>query len=659
MEIDICPELSQNFIDYAYEVNLSRAFPNAFDGLKLVQRCSLWEMYRSGYTSKKPHVKAAKVSGSVIAFWHPHSSSAVYEAFGRMSQNWVENIVETDWHGNNGNISIGQELGAERYCEVRLSKMSEDGFFKGIEKKNVPFELNFSEDMEMPSVLPAIFPRLLVNGAMGIGVSIATTILPHNLKEISDGIIKYIKTEEIDISSFAPDFPTGGIIVNKDDLESIYTTGKGKVILRSKAEIKDNKIIITELPYQVYVEPIKDKIIELIEKGKLSGIADVLNKTSKNGLLVEIEIERGYNPEEVLEQLYELTDLQKTFNANQMALVGKTPKLLSLKEYFQIYLDFNLECLQRESQYDLIKAKDRKEIVEGLVKALEDIDNIISLIKTSDSTSKAKENLISKYEFTERQAQAIVDMKLGRLAKLEAVELNKELQSLIETINSINNFLSSPEAKKQKVISNLEEFTNKYGTPRKTQLIQLDLTPKKKEKVIVEEDINIALTTKNGLVRRPNSKKISTTKEVIPIKTTENLYLFSSKGYVYKILANEITSNEISIYELFSLEDGEEILSINKIYPGQFVLGVTRNGKVKKTASEEYLDLKKKKTIAMKLKEEDELVIMQVMSPGDSFEINTNNGVFKIQEQSYLPKGRVTIGINLSNKKDFVVEGRK
>ena len=655
MGIDICPEMSQNFIDYAYEVNLSRAFPDSRDGLKPVQRCALWEMYNSGYTSKKPHVKAAKVSGATIAFWHPHSSTAVYEAFGRMSQDWVENIVETDWHGNNGNISIGQELGAERYCEVRLSKMSEDGFFKGLEKKNVPFELNFSEDMEMPSVFPAIFPRLLVNGAMGIGVSIATIILPHNLKEVSDAIINYIRTGEVNTSSFYPDFPTAGVIVNKDELESIYTTGKGKVVLRSKTEIKDNKIIVTELPYQIYVEPVKEKIIELVDKGKLSGIIDVVNKTSKNGLLVEIEIERGYNPEEVLEQLYEMTDLQKTFNANQMALVGKTPTLLNLEEYFKIYLQHNLECLQREAQYDLNKAKNRQEIVEGLLKALENINNIIVSIKESESQSKAKESLVEKYDFTERQAQAIVDMKLGRLSRLEAIELNKELEGLIETINSINNFLSSPEAQKEKVISNLEGFTNKYGTPRKTQLTQIDLTPKKKEKIIVEEDINIALTNKNGLVRKSNAKKTSTIKDIVNIKTTENLYLFSSHGNIYKILANEITSNEINIYELLSLEDGEEIISISKIKEGQFVIGITREGRIKKSNSEEYLDLKKKKAIAMKLKEEDSIAVMRVVNPGEKFNINTNNGEMEIDEMAHLSKGRVTIGTKLSNKKDFIV----
>lgn len=655
--MDLCQELKDNFMGYAYEVNTNRSFPDSRDGLKFSQRCALWDMYYNGLSSKKPHVKCAKVSGSIISLWLAHSDVSAYETFGRMSQDYINNIPLVSFHGSNGNCSIGPVLAHQRYSECRLSEAAEDGMLKGINKENIPMMLNYSEDHEMPTVLPAILPNLLVNGSMGIGVSIATNVLPHNLIEISNGIINYIKTGKVDTKNFFPDFPSGGIIINKNEVEPIYTTGKGKVILRSKTEIKGNKILITELPYQVYVEPIKEKIIELVDKGKFSGIVDVLNKTSKDGLLVEIEVERGFDPEEVLEKLFELTDLQKTFNANQMALVGRTPVLLTLEQYFNIYLNHNIECLREESMYDLNKAKDRQEIVEGLVKALESIDKIITLIKSSESTQKAKENLISTYSFTDRQAQSIVDMKLGKLAKLEAIELNKELEKLIETIESINNFLNSYEAQKEKVISNLEEFTKKYGTPRKTQLIQLDQTkPKKKEKIIVEENIYVALTNKNELVRRANGNKVAAIQSITQLKTTEYLYLFSSLGNVFRILGNEVPSNPKSVYDLLPLVDGEEVITISPIQEDQSVITVTRDGRIKKSFAQEYLSLKKKKAISIKLNEEDRVVGVAVLDIGQEFKIITNERVMKTSESAHLPKGRSTLGNKISGK-DIIVKG--
>lgn len=649
--------LKDNFIDYTYEYNAQRSFPDSRDGCKPVQRAILWEMYRSGYSSKKPHVKCAKIIGSVIGLWSPHGDVATYEALARMSQPFVNNIPEIDFHGANGNTALGQAAASQRYTEGRLSSAMEDGMFKGLNKRNVPFELNFSEDMEMPSVLPAIFPRLIVNGSQGIGSTVSQYWIPSNLQEVSSTMIKYFNTGEMDYSLCLFDFPTKGIIVNKDDLENIHKTGKGKVILRAKTEIKGNKILVYELPYQVYIEPVKDQIIDLVEKGKLSGIIDIINKTDKKGMLVEIEVERGFNPEDVLESLFIQTDLQKSYHANQMALVGKTPTLLTLKDYFDIYLKHNLECLQREAHYDLKKAEDRKEIVEGLVKAFEMIDDVINLIRTSKTDSKAEEDLIQNYNFTKRQAEAVIDMKLRKLAKLEGEKLYKELEELIATIKNINDFLSSPEMQKAKVISNLEEFTKKYGTPRKTQLMQLDLTPKKKEKVIVEETINVALTTKEELCRKPNGKKTSTIKDIVTLKTTEYLYLFSSSGYVYRILANDIPSNVLSIHEFLSLADGEEIISMSTIKTDQCVLGITRDGRVKKTIADEYINVSRKKTIAIKLKEEDQLVIMRSVSSGDILKINTNYGIIEINENAYMPKGKNTIGVNLNGKKDLIVKG--
>ena len=430
--IEICQELHQNAIDFAYEANSQRAFADARDGLKPGQRACLWEMYIKGYSSSKPHVKSAKIDGGVAATWWPHGTTAIYETFARMSQSWINNIPEVDWHGANGNQIIGSSPAADRYTEARLSTAAEEGMLYGLKKNNVPMILNFSEDEEWPEVLPAIFPRLLINGCQGIGYTVANVWLPHCLKEIVDIINNYIQSGEINYENIYPDFPSGGVIINKNDLANIYKTGKGTVILRGRAEIDNNSIFITELPYQTYVEPLLDEIKELILKEEITGIKDIYNKSDKKRLLVEIECDG--NPRIVLNQLYKLTSLQKSFSANQYALVSKTPKLLNLKQYLDIYINHNLECIQKEYEFDLKKAQARQEIVEGLVKALEDIDNIIELIKKSDNSINAKNALIEKYQFTENQAKAILDMKLSRLAKLEKVELNEELKGLTSNI---------------------------------------------------------------------------------------------------------------------------------------------------------------------------------------------------------------------------------
>ena len=350
--IDICEELHKNFIDFAYEANSQRAFADARDGLKPGQRACLWEFYSKGYLSNKPHVKSAKISGGVIANWWPHGDVAIYDTFARMSQPWINNLPEVDWHGANGNIVIGNAPASARYTEARLSKVAEEGMFAGIKKNNVPMILNFSEDEEWPEVLPSIMPRLLINGCQGIGVTIANVWLPNNLKEITQTIKKYIDTKELDTKIVYPDFPSGGIIINKNDLHLINETGKGKVIVRAKTEIKDNLILITELPYQVFVEPLLEDIKKLIEKEEITGIKDIYNKTDRKRLLIEIECKEA--PAQVLKKLFTKTDLQKSFNANQYALVGKTPKLLTLKEYIDIYIEHNTSCIKKEFLFLMI-----------------------------------------------------------------------------------------------------------------------------------------------------------------------------------------------------------------------------------------------------------------------------------------------------------------
>ena len=676
--ININQELSQNFLDFSYEANSQRAFADARDGLKPGQRACLWEMYSKGYSSTKPHVKSAKISGGVISSWWPHGNVAIYDTFARMSQSWINNIPEVDWHGANGSIQISGEAAADRYTEARLSKSTEDGLFVGIKKNNVPMILNFSEDEEWPEVLPAIFPRLLINGCQGIGYTVANVWLPHCLKEIVDIINNYIQSGEINYENIYPDFPSGGVIINKNDLANIYKTGKGTVILRGRAEIDNNSIFITELPYQTYVEPLLDEIKELILKEEITGIKDIYNKSDKKRLLVEIECDG--NPRVVLNQLYKLTSLQKSFSANQYALVSKTPKLLNLKQYLDIYINHNLECIQKEYEFDLKKAQARQEIVEGLVKALEDIDNIIELIKKSDNSINAKNALIEKYQFTENQAKAILDMKLSRLAKLEKVELNEELKGLTSNIESYFQIIQNVNKRKEIFLDRLLTFANKHGSNRKTALTQIEKKPEEKEIEFVEPEKCAVVLTESGLIKRipsssfrtqhRNGKGIKTqddiTSMIIRTNTIDSLMIFSDKGKMYRLLVNDIpvgtnVSKGQSVKSLIEMEVNENPSVIYSIYrdtDAKYVLFTTKNGVVKKTSIDEYINTKKKSGIsAITLREDDELISVNLIKDEDLILITEKGMAIKFSSTEIGASSRTTIGVKgiTLNKEDYVV----
>lgn len=678
--IDICKELHQNFIDFAYEANSQRAFPDARDGLKPGQRACLWEMFTKGYLSNKPHVKSAKISGGVIASWWPHGDTAIYETFARMSQNWINNIPEVDWHGANGNIVIGNAPASSRYTEAKLAKATEEGMFCGIKKNNVPMILNFSEDEEWPEVLPAIMPRLLINGSQGIGVTIANVWLPMNLIEISNSIKDYIKTGVINNNSVYPDFPSGGIIINKDDLHLINETGKGKVVLRAKTEIKNNSIFITELPYQVFVEPLLDEIKKLVSDGELEEIKEIYNKTDKKKLLIEIECKS--NPEGVLKKLFNSTNLQKNYNANQFALVGKTPSLLNLKRYYDIYISHNTECISKEYIYDLKKAEARNEIVNGLLKALEDIDNIIKLIKASKSAINAKENLINKYKFSEAQAKAIVDMKLGKIANLEKIELENEKKELEKTIENCKDILSNNDKILNILIERLESFTKKYGSKRKTELTQINISKEDKEIInVVPEDVVVMVTQSGEIKRIPkksfraqrrNGKGIKSINDIIltsiSTNTIDNVLIFTNSGKMYKILVDNIpvgtnVSKGESIYNLINIPTEEKIIaatSMNRDIDKKYAVFITKQGLFKKTLLEEYKNIKKATGIqAIKLKDNDSIAKVFFMNE-ENFMIFTKDGIaIKFDTKDIKPIGRVTSGVKAIklNDNDYVISG--
>ena len=680
MSIDICKELHQNAIDFAYEANSQRAFADARDGLKPGQRACLWEMYSKGYTSNKPHVKSAKIDGGVAASWWPHGTTAIYETFARMSQPWINNIPEVDWHGANGNQIIGSVPAADRYTEARLSKAIEEGMLYGLKKNNVPMILNFSEDEEWPEVLPSIIPRLLINGCQGIGYTVANTWVPHNLKELVGTIKTYLSTNEIDYNSIYPDFPSGGIIINKEELPTIYTTGKGKVVLRGKVDIVDNSTIhITELPYQVYVEPLLDEIKDLIMKDELTGIDEIFNKCDKKRLLIEIKC--SGSPKVLLNELYKKTSLQKSYNPNQYALVSKTPKLLNIKQYFDIYIDHNLECIQREYSYDLEKAKARLEIVEGLVKALEDIDNIIALIKNSESSAVAKTELIKVYAFTENQAKAILDMRLSKLAHLEKVELNTEREELISNIDVFNDIISFKEKRVKVFVDRLEAFCQKYGKDRRTEVTQIATSTKEEKEIeFVEPEKCVVVLTESSLIKRVpitsfrnqkrNGKGIKTqddiTQAVIRTNTIDSLMIFTDKGKMYRLLVNDIpvgtnSSKGQAIKGLVEMEMDENPTVIYSIYrdtDAKYVLFTTKKGMVKKTALDEYIKTKKKSGItAIALKDDDTIVSVNLIKD-EPIIIATSNGMtIKFNSMEVGATSRNTSGvkgINLNDEDEVV-----
>ena len=671
--IDVIQEVQQNFLDGSYDTNANRAFPNVKDGLKPGQRACLWEMYVKKYNSSKPHVKSAKIDGGVAALWWPHGTTAIYETFARMSQPFTNNIPEVDFHGANGNIILGGDaIAADRYTEARLSKVVEEGMLQGINKKNVPMILNFSEDEEWPQVLPAIFPRLLVNGAQGIGVGIANFWICHNFTETANLILKYLKDNILEEDTYYPDFPTGGTIINKDELPIINKTGRGKVIVEANYRINGREIDFYEMPYQVYIEPVIEKIKECIDKEELFGIAGVFNKSDKKKISLVVECTKDVDPESVVNQLFALTPLRSQYNANQNGIISKTPVLLNLKQVVDVYVEHNLECIKKEHEFDFEKASTRIEILEGLSKALEDIENIIALIKSSPSANDAKIKLIEKYQFSEAQAKAILDMKLARLANLEKIEVENELQEKKEFALKCKQIIGSQDEQKNILMRRLQDLVNKYGDTRRSQVIQKTVikTSKAKEaKVIIPEDVVITIN-KDGYLQSIPLKSYKTAKAGVinsfKTQTTDMILLFSNKAKVYRISVGDIAQcgardKGVAAGSILKLEPGEKILNvfsmnINETHP--YIVGFTKGGLVKKSEKSIYIGSTRNLTglKASGLNDDDEFISIYE-SNGDYAIVGTNNGmVIRFEMDKVNPVGKTAKGVKsiALGEKDFV-----
>jgi DNA gyrase subunit A len=666
MGIDINQEIHDNFIDYAYEVNSQRAFPSAIDGLKPGQRACLWEFYTKGYSSNKPHVKSAKAAGGIIGSWWPHGDVAIYETFARMSQPWINNIPEINWHGANGSVKGGPEPASSRYTEARLSTAAEDGFFTNIKKDVVNMIPNFSEDDEWPEVLPAIFPRLFVNGSQGIGYTIANSWLPGNLGEFYTKVKEYCKNGIITYDNIYPDFPSGGIIINKDELKEIYLTGKGKAIVRAKTEIDGNSILITELPYQVYVEPLINSIKDLVNKEEITGIKDIYNKCDKNNLLIEIECDGS--PKVILNKLFNMTELQKAYSANQYAMITKVPELLNLEKYIQVYVENNIQWIVNEYTFDLNKAEARLEIVNGLLKALTEIDKIIATIKQSESEAKAEQALIA-LGYTDAQAKAITDMRLGKLAHLEGVALEKEAEELNDTKAKCATIIESSDAQTKEFLNRLGAFVKKYGYARHTQVIQIEQTSdEEKEVVDVEPEQCMVVLSESGYIKRipitsfraqrKNGVGIKTQDDVtlatIRTNTIDKLLVFTNKGMLYRLLVNDIpvgnnSAKGTSIKALIDMDANENVETIYSVYrntDAQFVVFVTKNGLVKKTPLAEYVGTRKKNGLsALKLKDDDTLVNVTILKDEDILIASSGGKIIRLKTADIGVASRTSMGI--------------
>lgn len=671
-EIDIIEEVQQNFIDSSYDTNTNRAFPNIKDGLKPGQRACLWEMYTKKYTSKKPHVKSAKISGGVAALWWPHGTTAIYETFARMSQPFINNIPEIDFHGSNGNVILGGDaIAADRYTEARLAPIVEEGMLYGIDKDVVPMIKNFSEDEYWPTVLPAVFPRLLVNGAQGIGVSLSNTWLPHNFTETADLLLKYIETGELDCDNYYPDFPTGGMIINQSDLGQINKTGKGKVIVESKYRIEGQEITFYELPYQVYIEPVIDEIKQAITDEKISGITDIYNKSDKKQ--ISLVITCSGDPAAVVAQLFANTNLRKQFNANQNGIISKTPIMINLQKYADTYIQHNTECIKHEYEYDLAAAQKRIHILEGLAKALEDIDNVIALIKKSNNKTEAGKNLRDTYNLSVEQSDAILKMTLSKLAHMEQIDIANELQEKKELALQCQSVIESEIKQKELLCKRLRALVKKYGTKRRSEVTQKDLpirTSSSKAKEVVIEDVVLCLTETGYIKSIPLKayRSITGIKISYKLRTDDMILLFSSLGKVYRIKVNEIKQcglkdKGIALGAMLGLESGEVILnmfSMNIDEKHPYITGVTKNGLVKKSDKNIYIGSTQNKRgfVGAGLKEGDSYIWFGETN-GDYMSLITNdNMIIQFDLEKINPVGKTAKGVKgiALAENDYVIE---
>ena len=638
-ENNIVEEVKKSFLDYSLSVITSRAIPDLRDGLKPVHRRILWSMFDSGYTPDKPHRKCAKSVGEVMGNYHPHGDSSIYEAMVRMAQDFNMRYLLIDGHGNFGNIE-GDGAAAYRYTESRLSKLSLE-MLRDIKKETVDMKYNFDESLLEPVVLPSRYPNILVNGAMGIAVGMATNIPPHNLTEVINGCIQYIDNPEIDTLGLmeyikGPDFPTGAIILGNSGIKNAYETGRGTITIRSRATIEDkgghSNIVITEVPYGVNTLELKNKVAELVHNKIIDGISDY-HTDLKDGVKITISLKKDANPQVVLNNLYKHTSFQTNYSIILLMIDGKTPKVLGLKDIISKYIDHQREVIIRRTRFDLKKAEDRVHILHGLKIALDNLDEVIKVIRESETDQIAKSELIKRFGLTEIQADSILELKLRRLTGLERNKIEEELKDLLEKIDNYKLILSSDERVLEIIKNELIEIRDKYGDDRRTTIDMTAIDYIEDESLIPEENIIVTLTNKGYIKRLSGSqyktqhrggigvKGMSTNEEdyvehMINLSTHDYLLFFTNKGKVYRLKGYEIpefsrTAKGLPIINLLQIEKDETINSLiemKKEDEGKYLVFGTKKGFIKKTLISEFENIRNSGKICISLRNNDELI---------------------------------------------------
>ncbi len=678
INIDLEKKMKTSYLEYSMSVIVSRALPDVRDGLKPVHRRILYGMQQLGLDPNKPTRKSARVVGDVMGKFHPHGDSAIYDALVRLAQDFSTRYPLAQGQGNFGSID-GDQAAAMRYTEVRMSKIAKE-MLRDINKDTVDFVPNFDGEEMEPSVLPSRFPNLLVNGSNGIAVGMATNMAPHNLGEAIDACIAYMKNPEIDIDDLikiipGPDFPTGALILGKSGIKDAYMTGRGKIKQRAVARIEPFKknrerIIISEIPYQVNKARLIEKIADLVKEKRVDGISDIRDESDRKGMRIVVEIKRDSNANIVLNNLYKYTQLENTFGIINLALVNGEPKILNLKELIEYYVDHQKEVVTRRTNFDLSKARERKHIVEGLIIAIDHIDEIIKIIRSSYDNDQIKKIFFEKYKLSDAQSQAILDMQLKRLSGLEIEKLNAENKELAETIEYLLSILNSEENLINLIIDEISEIKDNYADERRTKIVpdegELDVT-----ELIEEEDILISLT-KDGYIKRlpidtykvqnrggkgiaaGNTKEGDFIKKIATTNTHEDLLFFTSFGKVYSLEAYKIpegsrTSRGQAIINILNLESGEkitEMITLSELGKNSQLVLQTKDGQIKKTDAENFTNIRRNGIIAISLREGDKLISVRQIEKDEELIISTQNGMtIQINTKDVRTMGRTAIGV--------------
>lgn len=687
VNVNLTKEMKTSFIDYAMSVIVARALPDVRDGLKPVHRRILYGMNELGVTPDKPHKKSARITGDVMGKYHPHGDSSIYEAMVRMAQWWSYRYMLVDGHGNFGSMD-GDGAAAQRYTEARMSKIALE-MLRDINKNTVDFVDNYDANEREPLVLPARFPNLLVNGATGIAVGMATNIPPHNLGETIDAVKLVMDNPEVTTKDLmevlpGPDFPTGALVMGKSGIHKAYETGKGSIVLRSRTEIEETKtgrerIVVTEFPYMVNKTKVHEHIVRLVQEKRIEGITAVRDESNREGVRFVIEVKRDASANVILNNLFKMTQMQTNFGFNMLAIQNGVPKILSLRQILDAYIEHQKEVVVRRTRFDKEKAEARAHILEGLLIALDHIDEVIRIIRASETDAEAQAELMSKFKLSERQSQAILDMRLRRLTGLERDKIQSEYDDLLALIADLADILAKPERVSQIIKDELDEVKRKFGDQRRTELMVGEVLSLEDEDLIEESDVLITLSNK-GYIKRLDQAEFTAQKrggrgvqgtgvkdddfvrELVSTSTHDHLLFFTNKGRVYRLKGYEIpeygrTAKGLPIVNLLKLDEGESIQTIINVESERsdeaYLFFTTRHGIVKRTSVKEFANIRQNGLKALNLKDEDELINVLLTEEDTDIIIGTKFGyAVRFNQSAVRGMSRIATGVKGVNLRE-------